>query len=186
MQTIKPKLIIGLGNPDEKYAKTFHNAGRLFADFMAEGKFENAKNFAFSKEKGFVAVKPLTFMNESGKAVSEAVKYFSGKKKIKPEEILIAHDDSDIMAGEYKLSFGKNSAGHRGVESAIKALKTKDFWRLRIGIRPAFAKAMAGKQKKRAKAADFVLKKMSPLDAKKMSENFKKIKELIEKSELKT
>jgi peptidyl-tRNA hydrolase len=72
------------------------------------------------------------------------------------------------------------------VESAIKALKTKDFWRLRIGIRPAFAKAMAGKQKKRVKAADFVLKKMSPADIKKMSENFKKIKELIEKSELKT
>jgi PTH1 family peptidyl-tRNA hydrolase len=169
MQTIAPKLIIGLGNPAEEYAKTFHNAGWLFADFMAEGEFENAKNFAFSKEKGFIVVKPLTFMNDSGKAVSEAVKYFSGKKKIKPDDILIVHDDSDIMAGEYKLSFGKNSAGHRGVESAIKALKTKNFWRLRIGIR----------KNKKGKAADFVLKKMSPADMKKMSENFKEIKKSI-------
>jgi len=169
MQTIAPKLIIGLGNPAEEYAKTFHNAGWLFADFMAEGEFENAKNFAFSKEKGFIVVKPLTFMNDSGKAVSEAVKYFSGKKKIKPDDILIVHDDSDIMAGEYKLSFGKNSAGHRGVESAIKALKTKNFWRLRIGIR----------KNKKGKAADFVLKKMSPADMKKMSENFKEIKSFI-------
>jgi PTH1 family peptidyl-tRNA hydrolase len=170
MQTIKPKLIIGLGNPSEKYAKTCHNSGYLFADSIAGGDFEKSKNFAFSKEKGFTVVKPLTFMNDSGKAVSEAVKYFSSAKaKIKPEDILVAHDDSDIMAGEYKLSFGKNSAGHRGVESVIKALKTKNFWRLRIGIR----------KNKKGKAADFVLKKMSPTDIKNMSKNFAEIKKTL-------
>jgi len=89
-------------------------------------------------------------MNESGKAVKEAVKYF----RAKPEEILIIHDDSDIELGKYKISFGRGSAGHQGVESIIKSLGTKNFWRLRIGIR----------RTKRKKAGEFVLKKITPAD----------------------
>ncbi len=93
-------------------------------------------------------------MNESGKAVKEAMKYF----KIKPEEILIVHDDSDIELGKYKISFGRGSAGHNGVQSIINNLKTKNFWRLRIGVRPTTNNRRPTTQ---IKAGDFVLKKIS-------------------------
>lgn len=91
-------------------------------------------------------------MNESGRFVVNMVR----KYNIKPEKILIVHDDSDIESGKYKFSFGRGSAGHKGVESVINALKTKNFWRLRIGIRP--------KKVLRKKAEEFVLKKITKKD----------------------
>ncbi len=97
-------------------------------------------------------------MNKSGKAVAEAKKRF----KVKSEEILIIHDDSDIELGKYKFSFGRGSAGHKGIESIIKALKTKNFWRLRIGIRSK--KVGLSAEARRAKAEDFVLKKITKKD----------------------
>ncbi len=173
---IKPRLIIGLGNPSKEYEKTYHNAGFLFIDFLAEKGFEKGNLFVFTKDKNFVLIKPLVFMNESGRATSNAIKYFSSTNdKIRPEEVMIAHDDSDIALGDYKISFGKSSAGHRGVESIIKSLNTQNFGRLRIGIRKTglFVKTQ------RAKAEEFVLKKISPKDLKKMSENFAEIKETL-------
>jgi len=175
MQTISPKLIIGLGNPSKEYEKTYHNVGFLFIDSLAKNGFKKEKSFSFAKEGKVVLVKPLVFMNESGRAVSEAVKYFSSSKnKVSPEEILIVHDDSDIFLGDHKFSLGRGSAGHRGVESIIKSLKTKDFSRLRIGIRP-----MDEKETKREKAGDFVLKKISPRNLKMLSEEFKEISKII-------
>jgi len=76
------------------------------------------------------------------------------KYKVKPEELLVIHDDADIELGQYKISFSRNSAGHHGVDSIIKSLGTKNFWRLRIGI---------GKPR-RKKAEDIVLKKISRVD----------------------
>ena len=102
-------------------------------------------------------------MNKSGEFVKELIK----KSKVKSENLLIVHDDSDIELGFYKLSFGRNSAGHRGVQNIISQLKTKNFWRLRIGIRPA-------REKARAKADELVLKNISPVSKKKLEEVFKK------------
>lgn len=167
---INPKLIIGLGNPSDKYEKTYHNAGFLFIDFLAGDRFKKEKSFIFTKEENFVLIKPLVFMNESGKAVSSAIKYFSSSSdKIKSEDIMVVHDDSDIALGDYKISFGRGSAGHRGIESIMKTLSTKDFWRLRIGIR----------KKPKEKAEKFVLKKITAGDLKILSEKFKEIKEKI-------
>lgn len=169
------KLIIGLGNPDEQYEKTYHNAGFLFIDYLIKNKIvpetkklKEEKNFDYFKIGDLSVVKPTTFMNESGKAAKEAMKYF----KIKPEEILVAHDDVDIETGEYKISFGRGSAGHRGVESVIKNLRTKNFWRVRVGI--AKYKKPDGKPQK-MRAEEYVLKTISAVDGKKMQSVFEKI-----------
>lgn len=169
MEKINCRLIIGLGNPGKEYEKTYHNIGLSAVDFLKIPEFQipASKKFEYAKINGRIFVKSLSFMNESGKTVVETVKYFSVKgEKIKPEEILVIHDDSDIELGKYKLSFGRASAGHLGVESIIKALKTKNFWRLRIGIRPKISSIKHQASSKRTKAGEFVLKKISPSDIK--------------------
>lgn len=167
------KLIIGLGNPDKTHQKTYHNIGFLFLDFLSEEmgealgascrpKTAASGKFNYLKVGRLNLVKPLTYMNESGIAVSQAIKYF----KIKPEELLVAHDDSDIELGKYKLSFAKNSAGHKGVESVIRSLKTKNFWRLRIGARPGREWKPS---RRRTKAMGLVLKSISKADSVKIN-----------------
>lgn len=170
------KLIVGLGNPDEEYANTYHNAGFLFVDYL------NKQQLAHNKQQ---VLKTDTYMNESGKFVAKMLK----KTGAKPEEILLVHDDSDIEIGNYKISFSRGSAGHHGVESVIKSLKTKNFWRLRIGIRPALrlmlqrGEPLKSKKKSglpaeahRAKAGEFVLKKISKKDLEIFEKVFEEIK----------
>ncbi len=134
------KFIVGLGNPGEPLAGTRHNIGRDIASACREAwdfdefRFEKKWNSEISdgklgKEKILILL-PNTFMNKSGTAVSAACRFF----KIKPKDLFLIHDDADIPLGSAKLSFGKHSAGHKGVESVIRALKTRDFWRFRIGI----------------------------------------------------
>lgn len=162
-------LIFGLGNPDEKYIKTYHNAGFLFADFLAEefrtSDFKRAGKADFMLVKaGEIAVaKSLNFMNDSGGAVKEALRYCG----FKPDSLLVAHDDADILLGSYKISFGRGAAGHKGVLSVINALKTQNFWRLRIGIRP--------KSGKRLKAGDFVLKEIGKGQMVTLEDLFRKV-----------
>src|SRR3989344_5953075 len=159
----KYRLIVGLGNPGEGYESTYHNVGFLFIDFLSkEALFKSAKHFEYAEIGDTILVKPLTFMNESRRAVSSAAKRF----KSKPQEMLIIHDDADIELGKYKVSTGRGSAGHKGVESIMKALGTKDFSRLRIGIRP----------KIRARAGDFVLKRISKGGWSVLRSTFKEIK----------
>lgn len=152
-----PKLILSLGNPGKEYESTYHNAGHLFIDYLQKEGWIDQKtasqpktNLLCFKEKNQLICKSLTFMNLSGIALNDTLKI----KRLKPEEILIVQDDSDIQIGSYKLSINKNSAGHKGIESIIKTLKSKNFWRLRIGIRPI-------DEKIRSKAETFVLKKIS-------------------------
>lgn len=163
MNKIKTRLVVGLGNPGKKYENTRHNAGFLAADELA--KSLKAPDFEFNKRLNseisiasiklknasseLIIAKPQTFMNKSGEAVAPLAKLY----KIKPENILIAHDDVDILWGKFKFSFGRSSAGHKGVESIIKSLKTKNFWRLRIGIQPLITEKI--------KADKLILKKFS-------------------------
>ncbi len=175
------KLIIGLGNPDKKYENSFHNAGFLFINHLAEKsglEWKKSKNFEYFKVGGKILVKTTEFMNESGKAVSEAVKYFSLGNAIKPEHILIVHDDSDIELGKYKLQFNRSSAGHKGVESIINALKTQKFWRLRIGI-GGIKTGLLARLRSRRMAGDLVLKKISPAELKKMGGIFQDAANII-------
>jgi len=186
------KLLIGLGNPGKAYEHTYHNVGRLFVDYRLKNlsskyasnelKFRKptaSKNFECLKIGGVAFARPLLFMNESGTAVQAALKFFN----VKPEELLIVHDDGDIELGNYKISFGRGAGGHHGAESVIQKLNAKDFWRLRIGIRPKesrvkspfFVKTSAGRQGSRKKASEFVLKKISRTDEKILYSTFKDI-----------
>jgi len=165
------KLVVGLGNPGDKYKNTYHNVGFLFVDFLAENslgdelgempKWKSVKSFRYTKLGNLVLLKPTSFMNKSGIAVKEAVKYFD----ISPEQVLIVHDDSDLQFESYKLSFGRGSAGHRGVDSIFKILGSKDILRLRIGIR-----------KNGKKAEEFVLGKATKEDLVKIEKLFGEIK----------
>ena len=106
-------------------------------------------------------VKTLTYMNESGKVAKLVLKNL----KAEAGSLIVVHDDSDIKLGEYKISFGRSSAGHNGVQSIIESLGTKNFWRLRIGIR---------KKDIRKKASELVLKKITVGNAELMCSAFQK------------
>jgi peptidyl-tRNA hydrolase, PTH1 family len=130
------KLIVGLGNPGDKYESTRHNAGFWFVDLIAVQ--NNCKLALDAKMFGFVAkfeqdkylLKPTTFMNGSGKAVAALANYY----KILPSEILVVHDELDLKAGSVKLKFGGGHGGHNGLKDIHAALGTPDYWRLRLGI----------------------------------------------------
>jgi len=180
----KVKLVIGLGNPGKEYEKTYHNVGFLAIDYLVAMSLRGAKRGSNPINKkiasvafGDLAMTPLlksnVFMNQSGNFVKAVLK----KYKIKPEEILIIHDDSDIELGKYKLCFGRGSAGHKGVQSIIDALKTKNFWRLRIGVRPQ-ADAEQRRRKRgttRTKASELVLKKITKHDLEILEKVFEEI-----------
>ena len=135
-------LIVGLGNPDEEYRRTRHNVGFLmidrlkmvqnFPDFNFEKKFQ--AEIAQGKINGqkAILIKPQTFMNNSGKAVGAIVRFY----KIKSENIWVIHDDADLPLGTLRIVKNRGSAGHKGVESIMRALKTQNFIRFRIGTKP--------------------------------------------------
>ena len=148
-------LVVGLGNPGDEYAHTYHNAGALALRYLTdEADFTTAstKTFAFAKLNGKIFIRPLVFMNESGIAVRDALAYFN----LKPEQMLVIHDDADIPVGELKIQFGRGAAGHHGIESIIHLVGTKDFWRARLGIE---RKTMF--MKRRIRAERYVLKPLS-------------------------
>src|SRR3990167_6546633 len=109
-------IIVGLGNPGEKYARTRHNTGRMATDFLID------------KVSGVKIFTPDTYMNRSGHAVLKAMEGKSAKK------LVVIYDDLDLPLGTMKISYNRSSGGHKGMESIIKALKTKEFIRIRIGI----------------------------------------------------
>lgn len=133
------KLLVGLGNPGPEYEATRHNAGFWWIDAVARDmKLSLALDKAYH---GVVArttwngqtlwlLQPRTFMNLSGKSVSALARFF----KIKPEEILVAHDELDIVPGQLKLKFGGSHAGHNGLRDIHAQLGSSDYWRLRIGV----------------------------------------------------
>jgi PTH1 family peptidyl-tRNA hydrolase len=132
------KLLIGLGNPGEKYAATRHNAGFWWIDHLAVE--SNSKLALDAKFFGIAGklnpssdtwlLKPTTFMNASGKAVAALANYY----KIFPEQILIIHDELDLPPNTAKLKKGGGHGGHNGLKDIAATLGTTDFWRLRIGI----------------------------------------------------
>lgn len=154
------KLVAGLGNSGEEYLDTYHNAGFVFVEALAgtDANWRHHKSFESFRASNSVFVRPLLFMNRSGSAIQEALRYF----KIHKEKLLVVHDDSDLLLGAHKLVFGRGGAGHHGVESIIEALGTKNFWRLRIGIRPPSFRER--------KAGDFVLKKMKKEEKQRIQE----------------
>jgi len=142
-------LITGLGNPGKEYEKTRHSVGFLAIDAIATNfqfpifKFQSIFNAQISKKTAdnqeIILAKPQTFMNESGTAVEKLIKNY----KLKIKNLIVIHDDIDLPLGEFKISKNRGSAGHKGVQSIINELKTKDFSRVRIGICPKIGKPKA-------------------------------------------
>ena len=145
-------IIVGLGNPGDKYKLTRHNVGWLVVDELAKqqnGSWETNKKFnaEICKVGDMLLVKPLTFMNLSGKTVQAVLSYYKllpktlgvvTKKASDLTNVLtVIHDDLDLKFGSYKKSVDSRSAGHNGVQSIIDNLKTKNFNRIRIGINSA-------------------------------------------------
>ncbi len=145
-------IIVGLGNPGVKFNTTRHNAGFMALDFFATQnnfpEFELSKKYdsLISEKDGILLAKPQTFMNESGKAVQKLMKNSQA-------ELIVVHDDIDMDLGKIKFSKDSGAGGHKGVESIIALLGTKDFTRLKIGI-------ATGEQK----AEEVVLQKFSPAE----------------------
>jgi PTH1 family peptidyl-tRNA hydrolase len=132
------KLIVGLGNPGRSYARNRHNVG-----FICLNHFARAQGIKFDKKKGLarigrgkvaanevVLARPQTFMNNSGQSVSRLVEKFN----IDPNDLIVIHDDLDLPLAKVRISFGSSSGGHKGINSIIKEIGTKDFIRIRIGI----------------------------------------------------
>lgn len=140
------KLVVGLGNPGKKYEHTRHNVG---AWILSLWKKERSSDFL-----NVVLLFPKTFMNLSGEEVRKIMKL----RKISPKNLLVIHDDMDLSLGKIKVSFGSRSAGHNGVQSVIDELRTKDFYRLRIGVNPF---DIEGQFLRRQDPSKFVLEKFS-------------------------
>ncbi len=178
------RALIGLGNAGAEYENTYHNVGLMVVDWLrqncAQEKTAAPKEvnhvLEYYKEGGLVWIKSLIFMNESGVAVKKALDYFN----LRPSEILIIHDDSDLEIGRIKLSWDRGSAGHKGVESVISRLGTKKLWRLRIGIRSP-SKILCGgtREGKRERASKFVLKKIGKKNAELLTRAVKNIAEIL-------
>lgn len=133
------RLIVGLGNPGTQYAKTRHNVGAWFVDYLAEQL--GAKFTLESKLKSQLAkvvidnqpcflCKPTTYMNESGQSVGAVARFY----KIEPRDILVVHDELDFEPGVVRLKEGGGHGGHNGLRDIISHLSSRDFFRLRLGI----------------------------------------------------
>ncbi len=127
------KLIVGLGNIGERYENTRHNVGFMVLDgLVGEDEWKESKELKgmYIKKGNVVFVKPLTFMNESGRAVSGFKNFY----KVSLEDVYVVHDDLDITLGEYKLQKGVGPKVHNGISSVEEQLGDKDFWRVRMGV----------------------------------------------------
>jgi len=155
-------LVAGLGNPGREYERTRHNVGWLVVDELARrhggsfrGKFSGQLAETRLDDLRLALLKPETYMNESGRSIGAARKFF----KVEPGDLLVVHDDVDLEPGRLQARLGGGLAGHNGLRSIAQALGAKDFLRLRIGVgRP-------GRGDRRS-VADHVLNEFEPeLDA---------------------
>ena len=152
------RLFVGLGNPGPEYEATRHNAGFWWLNALAD-----KLGARLQPERGYQALaarvnraggpvwllEPMTFMNLSGKSVAALARFF----KIEPNEILVAHDELDLMPGQVKLKLGGSHAGHNGLKDIHAQLGSGDYWRLRLGI---------GHPGVKSEVINYVLKKPSP------------------------
>ena len=144
-------LLVGLGNPGSNYTNTRHNIGFKIIDAInihfklskQKPKFKGLLTTGNIDEKKIYAIKPLTFMNNSGTAIKELIDYF----KIDAKDVIVFHDDMDIDFGKVKAKFGGTSAGHNGIASIDKFIG-KEYSRVRVGI---------GKPDKKISVSDYVL-----------------------------
>jgi PTH1 family peptidyl-tRNA hydrolase len=152
-------LVAGLGNPGREYERTRHNVGWLVVEELARrhgGSFRSkfsgqVADVRLGEEKAAL-LKPETYMNESGRSIAAAARFF----KVDPGALLVVHDDVDLEPERFQARLGGGLAGHNGLRSIAQALRTNDFLRLRIGVgRP--------ERGDRRSVSDYVLSKFDPV-----------------------
>ena len=129
------KLVVGLGNPGNEYKNTRHNVGFIVVDnYLKKEKWIKEKSYEYLITNVFgekvCFLKPLTYMNLSGQAVSKIVNFY----KIEHKDILVVHDDLDLEVNKYRLKYISSAGGHNGIKSIIESIGGNDFCRLKIGI----------------------------------------------------
>lgn len=167
--------IVGLGNPGEEYENTRHNTGALAVEsFAKKNKLEVFKAENIGKEK-IELLLPQTFMNKSGSPLKSLI---TSKKKA--ENLIVIYDDLDIPLGKFKISFGRGSGGHKGIESIVRSIKTKDFIRIRVGISPVTPSGKIKKPKGEEKIKSFILGNFSKKETETLKKVFKKVSDALE------
>ena len=176
-------LIIGLGNPGQKFQRTRHNVGfrvldlfqkeNNFPDFSLSKKFNSLISKEVLEQKKIILAKPQTFMNDSGKAVKKLISNF----QFPISNLFVVHDDIDLSLGKIKIVKNRSSAGHKGVQSVINEIGTKNFIRFRIGIKPI---SNIQYLKSNIQVDKFVLQKFTKDEEKIINEIIKKTVEAIE------
>jgi PTH1 family peptidyl-tRNA hydrolase len=170
------KLIVGLGNPGEKYRITRHNVGFMFVDFLGKDKGNFSSKNQFKAEileigqgdSKLILAKPQTFMNNSGDAVSRIMQFY----KIKKEDVTVAHDDLDILFGEFKINFAKGPKIHNGIISIEEHIHTSEFTRVRIGVDARISE-------NRIPGQEYVLSSFTPEEQKKLNAIFNEIEKSL-------
>lgn len=178
-------VIVGLGNPDEEHIHTRHNAGRMALEYFVKqkklGEWKDdakARSFVMRGAIGkalIVGILPNTYMNKSGTAVARFVKSVKAA-----ERLIIAYDDLDLPLGRIKISFDRGSGGHNGVESVIRAVKTRAFIRIRIGVAPQDADGNAKKPQGEVAVERFLLSDFRPTELSALKTSLKRAAEAME------
>ena len=173
-------VVVGLGNPDEEHVRTRHNAGRMAVEYFAKkndlGDWkEDTKSNAFVVRGAVgkalvVCVLPNTYMNKSGSAVARYIKSIKAAEKL-----VVVYDDLDVPFGSLKVSFDRGSGGHKGIESIERAVKTRRFTRVRIGISRVNAKGEVEKPLGEKNVEKFILGEFS-------AQEFAALKDLFNKT----
>ena len=153
-------LVAGLGNPDDRYARTRHNVGRMVVDELAREEGERFRKVRFlpvetseihMAHERVVLARSTRYMNESGPSYAS----LAAKRKVEPDRLIAVHDELDIPAGTIRIKRGGGNSGHNGLRSLDQALRTPDYLRIRVGI---------GRPPGRQDPADFVLKPVGARD----------------------
>ncbi len=173
-------IIAGLGNPGQEYENTRHNTGRMVLQSLTDNEFKFDKKInslvsemKVGKEK-VKLVSPETFMNNSGKAISQVVKSVKAAEKL-----VVIYDDFNLPLGKIRISYNRSSGGHNGVESIIKGVKTEAFVRIRIGVAPETAKGLAKVPHGDEKIEKFILGGFKDEEMKVLKKIYKTVGEAI-------
>jgi len=178
-------VVVGLGNPGEEYESTRHNTGRMALEYYAkkagasdwkEEKRSQSLTTGTHVGKTLLAlVLPNTFMNKSGAAVAKFV-----KSQRAAESLIVLYDDLDLPLGKIKISFDRGSGGHKGIESITRAVKTKRFTRIRIGVSPETPTGKLKKPQGEDEVVKFILARFKSAEMDELKKIFKKVGEAID------
>lgn len=177
-------VIAGLGNPGEEYKNTRHNSGRImlesfrkkndFSDWETDKKLKALVSEGKIEKNKVLLLEPETFMNNSGKSISSLV-----KTKKSAASLVVIYDDLDLPIGSFKISFNRGSGGHKGLESVIKSIKTREFVRVRVGIAPTTLSGKIKKPQGNKAVHDFIVGNFKEKESELIKKVSKKINEAL-------